>query len=134
MKYIIALASTVMLGWLAYAAIASPSQAQQTCQNIATTCGELAHDEMAGCQSDLRDVSAMLGKDIMDQIDDCVTASDSCTDAVACMTTDIGRSTTAGLFQLTHDESAVADNNDINTGADEVSEPLTSELDSDIAQ
>ena len=133
MKYILALATSVLLGWLAYSALTAPSRAQQACENIEATCGAFAQDEMAGCQSDLRDIDAMLGDDILVQIDDCVLASHSCSDAIACMTSDIGRSTTSGLFRLSSDESTVADNSDIDRADDESAES-GSELDGETAQ
>lgn len=106
MKYIVVFATILVIGWLAYTRVMASPPELQTCQQIEMLCGEMTLENMTSCQSDLRDTESMLGEGTTGQIQGCVEKSASCGDAVACMTSKIGRSKASGLFQVPGSENS----------------------------
>ena len=100
MKYLIISATIVAIGWFTYARVSASPQASRICEQIETRCGDLNRDEMSSCQSDIRDIKSMLGHNTVDQVDDCVDDSATCTQAIACMTREVGRNAESGLFRV----------------------------------
>lgn len=83
MKALIALAVLGVAGWLIYTQ-ALASSASRICDRMAELC-DADPGEASSCEDDLNEIGRLMGDDALAQVEDCVTASDVCLEATACM-------------------------------------------------